>query len=108
MKLTEEYNYGWYGQCGPDPCEPLDLNSYTDTIASVFQINEDGSSYVNWDPTRPAFLNRFTTLDCGRAYNIRLTQQALDSGGVDIPNFIRTDEGTTRDKIISRRVCCSK
>ena len=91
MILTAKYNYGWYGQCGSEPCAPIELSVYVDQIDRVFQISEFGGNYASWISGDPDFLQSFTQLECGRAYNIVLK----DDQTVNIPNFIRTDVATS-------------
>ena len=89
MILDKIYNYGWYGECNDTPCEPFELASHAASIREVYQINASGEGYASWKFDEPAFLNKFSSLECGNAYNVVLQPGAT----IEIPHFIRTDEG---------------
>ena len=87
IQQTNSYKtvVGWYGECGNDDCQDLQLTSYASQISAVFQWDANGVLKV-WKASLPVILNKaFTSLECGKLYYLYVKP---GSGSFTIPNFV--------------------
>ena len=87
IQQTNSYKtvVGWYGECGDDECQDLQLTSYANQISAVFQWDSNGVLKV-WKASLPVILNKaFTRLECGKLYYLYVKP---GSGSFTIPNFV--------------------
>ena len=87
IQQTNSYKtvVGWYGECGNDECQDLQLTSYASQISAVFQWDANGVLKV-WKASLPVILNKaFTRLECGKLYYLYVKP---GSGSFTIPNFV--------------------
>jgi len=87
IQQTNSYKtvVGWYGECGDDECQDLQLTSYANQISAVFQWDANGVLKV-WKASLPVILNKaFTRLECGKLYYLYVKP---GTGSFTIPNFV--------------------
>ena len=78
---------GWYGNCGENDCQDLELSVFKNqqTITAVYQWDNNGGLKV-WKENLPPVLNKqFDKLECGKVYYIYVRP---GQGSFTIPNFV--------------------
>ena len=76
---------GWYGECGGDECQDINLSVYKTHVAGVFQWDTNGV-LKGWSKNLPdAWTQPFTKLECGKLYYLVILP---GTSSFTIPNFV--------------------
>jgi hypothetical protein len=76
---------GWYGECGGDECQDINLSVYKTHVAGVFQWDTNGV-LKGWSKNLPdSWAQPFTKLECGKLYYLVILP---GTSSFTIPNFV--------------------